>query len=140
MITESDGCTVQELNYVTRQILSSAGGDLYAIGNCDCYFLSAAADGEPAGYLRNKELFFIIDDPQTKAGPVLPAGEYLSLTYRGALNQTKRYVLAMLAYAEENGYRVVSDPVEMCRIDTFETEDYAEYVTELQMRVERAAR
>jgi len=137
VITDSDGCTIQELNYVTRQIFSATDCDLYTIGNCDCYFLSTTGDNYSNDYLRNKDLFFLIDDPGDHTDLLLPAGDYLTLTYRGELAQTKKYVMRMLAYAREHRYRVVSDPVEMCWIDTFETEDYAEYVTELQIRVEK---
>jgi effector-binding domain-containing protein len=48
-------------------------------------------------------------------------------------------VLNMLEYGRAKGYRIVSDPIEMCRIDAFETEDKSEYVTELQIQVEYGA-
>ena len=97
--------------------------------------MSTTGDSYSTDYLRNKDLFFIVDERSDKLDLVLPEGLYLSLSYRGELLQTKQYVLQMLDYARQQNYRIMSDPIEMCLIDTFETEQYDEYVTELQIAV-----
>jgi effector-binding domain-containing protein len=42
----------------------------------------------------------------------------------------------MLEFAENNNYKVISDPVELYKIDVHETSVIDEYLTELQLQVE----
>ncbi len=135
IVIESLGNTVPELNYVTRVLLSVDERALYSIGNCDCYLLDAEETDNDSLYLTNKNIFFLLDERTPKSNFTLPQGTYLSVSYTGELRQTRTYVEKLMNYCLEKGLRAISDPIEMCRIDTFETDRQEEYVTEIQLRV-----
>ena len=66
---------------------------------------------------------------------VLPAGRYLSMTYRGDLTKTKELLPQLYTYAQDHQLEIASDPVEMCHIDDYETNDDSEYIIELQFMI-----
>lgn len=138
VVAESDGNTNDELYYITSLFLSHTNEKLYTIGNTDCYFLSSTEDGASENYLKNKKLFLILNKPSKDVNLILPSGLYATVVYKGSLKSTKYLVQKMLNYIRLNNLRAISEPIEMCKIDTFETDNENEYVTELQIQVEKS--
>lgn len=57
------------------------------------------------------------------------------MTYRGFLTKTKELLPKLYKYAKYHQLEIAGDPVEMCHIDDYETNDENEYIIELQLMV-----
>lgn len=105
------------------------------IGACDCYTLDLEHSNPESSYYRTKNLFFYSDLITYDSNFSLPAGKYLSITYKGALSQTKKFVPKLIKYAKAHKLTLVDEPIEFCHIDDYETANEEEYITEIQWRV-----
>lgn len=81
-------------------------------------------------------VFFILDYDEPEYDFVLPAGEYLSLYYRGDYRQSSDRILDVLNFVKEKGYPILSDPFEIYEIDNRDTINSEEFLTEIQVRIE----
>ncbi len=80
-------------------------------------------------------VFFTVSvpvDPDT----YLPEGLYLTTYYHGGYENTARLIPQMLQYAQEHGYRLAGNVLEIYALDIHETAHPEEFVTKLQFRVE----
>lgn len=80
-------------------------------------------------------VFFILDYDDPEYDFVLPAGEYLSLYYRGDYRQSSDRIFDVLNYAKEKGYQLLGDPFEIYEIDNRDTINNEEFLTEIQVRI-----
>lgn len=65
-----------------------------------------------------------------------PSGQvYLSDIPR-ALTKTRELLPKLYEYAKSHQLQLAGDPIEMCHIDDYETNDENEYIIELQIRLE----
>ena len=81
-------------------------------------------------------VFFILESETPDYDFILPAGEYLSYFYGGGYEQNAERMAEVLAYAENNGLRLLGDPFEMYEIDNRDTMREEEFLTEIQVLVE----
>lgn len=123
------------VDYYLVKYMHSQNHKVDTIGACDCYTLDPKNSDPNSDYYRTKNVFFYSSTLPYHSNSVLPAGKYLSLTYRGSLKKTKKLVPQLYAYAEEHDLTVVGDPMEFCLIDDYETDDENEYLTEIQLAV-----
>ncbi|WP_340398393.1 MerR family transcriptional regulator [Paenibacillus sp. FSL H8-0079] len=85
-------------------------------------------------------VFFIFDSECTDTldfDYFLPAGDYLSLHYRGSYEQSYEKVMEVVKYAKENDLSLLGDPFEVYEIDNRDTMMSDQYLTEIQVRVEQ---
>lgn len=105
------------------------------IGACDCYTLDTTkfdADGDFAA----KNVFLFSEELPYTPNYFLPAGKYLSLCFNGEYSKTQTLYKKLLSYAKSKNYEIVSDLLEFCHIDEYETNDISEFLTELQVQIE----
>jgi DNA-binding transcriptional MerR regulator len=119
--------------------LARASGDfpekIATIGCCDCYILDPTARNAAGTDYRTKGVFFYSSHLNLPCNHVLPAGDYLSVCYRGDFSKSLDLVPKMFQEAERLGLAPAGDPMEFCHIDRFETADRDEYLTEIQLPV-----
>ncbi|MDY3960552.1 MerR family transcriptional regulator [Romboutsia timonensis] len=87
-------------------------------------------------YNEFKSVFCFLEDEEEIYNIIFNEGYYLTLTYKGKYKNNKHYINKMFKYIEEKGYKVISDPIEIYKIDIHETEDINEFVTEIQIPVD----
>lgn len=133
---KGDGISDREIDFVIKDFLSKNNQEFNMIGSCDCYTLNINESNSNLDYYPTKDIFLISSSSSGKANYILPEGNYLSITYKGPYIKTKQLVPNMLDYCIKNNLRVCGDPIELCKIDDYETDFEDEYVTEIQIRVE----
>lgn len=69
----------------------------------------------------------------------LPAGDYITVRFRGTHEGGAEYYEQLLCYAAEKGYALAGDSVEVTLIDAGFTNNEGEYVTEIQLPVGKSA-
>lgn len=67
----------------------------------------------------------------------IPAGIYLTVRYRGAV-QSEKYIRMLMNYAQLNGFRIIGPYLEWCLLDIHTTDLQSEAVMENQVLVELA--
>ena len=87
-------------------------------------------------YNEFKSVFCFLGDEEEIYNIIFNEGYYLTLTYKGKYKNNKHYINKMFKYIEEKGYKIISDPIEIYKIDIHETEDINEFVTEIQIPVD----
>lgn len=124
------------VDYYLIKYMQGHGIHVNTIGACDCYTLDLPGSNPASLYYKTKNVFFYATYfPPEECNYYLPAGKYLSLIYRGDLTKTKKLMPKMFSYAEKNGLTICGEPVEMCHIDNYETDNENEYIVELQIPV-----
>jgi effector-binding domain-containing protein len=58
------------------------------------------------------------------------------LVYRGPLTRTKELMPRLFEYAKAHHLKIMGDPIEMCRLDEYETDHDEEFITELELPVQ----
>lgn len=130
------GISDTEIDFVIKDFLSKNNQEFNMIGSCDCYTLNINEPNFNSDYYRTKDIFLISSSFRGKENYILPKGDYLSITYKGPYIKTKQLVPTMLDYCKKNNLKICGDPIELCKIDDYETDCEDEYVTEIQIRVE----
>ena len=87
-------------------------------------------------YNEFKSVFCFLEDEEEIYNIIFNEGYYLTLTYKGKYKNNKHYINKMFKYIEEKGYKIISDPIEIYKIDIHETEDINEFITEIQNLVD----
>ncbi len=127
----------EEADFLIKKLHKKHEDKLYLLGN-NYVGVTMNLDKVKEGiYNAYTSVFFILDSDDRAFDRVIPKGKYLSLSYRGSYEKTKDFIPLMMEYADKNNYIVLSDPIELYRIDVHETSNVDEYLTELQMLVEK---
>ncbi|NUU74997.1 MerR family transcriptional regulator [Paenibacillus xylanilyticus] len=128
----------EEMDYAIKKLHQKHKGHILDFGN-QLYGASVSLEELNHG-LRDvfNSVFFIFDSDG--AGLIdpdygLPAGDYLSLYYRGDYRQSHEKMLDVVAYAGEHGFRLLGDPFEIYEIDNRDTIITDQFLTEIQVRV-----
>ncbi|ANF97719.1 MerR family transcriptional regulator [Paenibacillus bovis] len=82
-----------------------------------------------------ESVFFILEPNEFDYDFVLPAGDYLSVCYRGGYHQSAERIREILDYAEQAGLDILGSPFEIYEVDNRDSMREEEYVTEIQLRV-----
>ncbi|MEK3882009.1 MerR family transcriptional regulator [Paenibacillus sp. PL2-23] len=80
-------------------------------------------------------VFFLMEKGTKEWDFMLPAGQYLSLYYRGDYSQSSEKIQQVLSYAQEKGLPTVGEPFEIYEVDNRDTIRSEEFLTEIQIRV-----
>lgn len=124
--------TDEQMDMLIKRLLNKDAPNLYIIGNNRIGSIIPLKSLERKLY-RDYESVFIID----KAGKEeLPAGEYLTVCYRGDCNQNALFLPNLLEYAKEQNLTPAGPVLEILWIDIHQAEDTREHITELQLRCE----
>lgn len=125
----------EEMDFAIKKLHNKHEGKIRDLGN-QLYGASISVEDL---YKGNKDIihsvFFILDDEEADYDDVLPAGDYLSLYYRGDYRQSPDRIMDILSYAQERGYQLLGDPFEIYEIDNRDTMNSEEYLTEIQVRI-----
>ena len=126
------------MDFVIKKLHMKHADKIRDLGNqtIGAFFSSEAlAEGRANVY---DSVFFVLDEP-CAGGFTLPAGEYLSYFYRGGYAQNAARLRELAEYAGSHGFCAAGEPFELYEIDNRDTMLEEEFLTEIQMRVERAA-
>lgn len=126
----------EEADFLIKKLHKKHEDKLYLLGNNYVGVTMELAKVKEEIFNSYKSVFFILDKDDKNYDKIIPKGKYLTLSYRGSYEKTNKFLPMMIKYADENNYRVISDPVELYKIDIHETSIVDEYLTELQLQVE----
>lgn len=122
----------EEMDVLIKQLLNKNPEKLYIIGS---NHIGSIIPAESARNQRCREYtgVFMIDE---EGDTVIKGGSYLTISYRGNCEQNYQFLPRLFSYAENKGYRIVSDVYEILWVDIHVSGLEEEHITELQVRVE----
>lgn len=86
-------------------------------------------------YNHFQSVFFISDWENHNS--VIPKGEYASLFYWGEYERVKELLPPLYQWIQDQGFKVCGVPMELYHIDMSDTNLHSEYLTEIQVKVEK---
>lgn len=132
---QEDVILEKEIDFLLKKLEGKHQDYIKVIGT-QC--MGAVLDGASLArgiYNHFSSVFFLTPD----RGPhdaLLPAGQYANLFYRGSYDRLEEHFRALLAGVRDRGLSPAGPALELYRIDAHDTNEEAEYVTQLQLRVE----
>lgn len=138
IMISKDNVPNEYVDYAIADYMRAHPQQINTIGACDCYTLDIEHSNPESPQLRTKNVFFYSPDPIYDSNYILPAGKYLSVTYPGDYDETKKWVEKAIEYAKEHHLKFIGDPVEFCHINEYETSRGDEFVLEVQIPVQES--
>ena len=126
----------EEFDFLIQKLQKDYENRFTILGNNNIgssFFLDKIKQGI---YNEFKSVFCFLEDEEEIYNIIFNEGYYLTLTYKGEYKNNKHHINKMFKYIEEKGYKIISDPIEIYKIDIHETEDINEFVTEIQIPVD----
>lgn len=121
-----------EMDVLIKRLINMDEKHLYVIGSHQIGTAISLESFRETGKLRYAGVFVISDQgPQE-----LPAGTYLTVTYRGDYAKSEIWAHRLLEYARRQGIRLKGDFLEILWVDIHISADKEEHVTELQILTE----
>ena len=121
-----------EMDILIKRLLNKDPARMGVIGNQQIGSALALEKARAGDFSRYSGAFLL----SPKGSCALPAGQYLTVRYKGSYRRTARFVPRLLDYAQAHGLTPAGDILEFLCIDIHTSCDKAEHVTELQLRVE----
>lgn len=131
---EVDATQDEEIDFALNILNKKFEHKLYLVNN---YQIGASQRLEllkKEGYGHFQSVFYILPTEDYDCDFTLPAGRYLSQHYRGDYENATECLQSMLAYAEAHDLALAGELFELYKIDIHETNDCAEFLTEIQIR------
>ena len=126
----------EEFDFLIQKLQKDYENRFTILGNNNIgssFFLDKIKQGI---YNEFKSVFCFLEDEEEIYNIIFNEGYYLTLTYKGEYKNNKHHINKMFKYIEEKGYKIISDPIEIYKIDIHETGDINEFITEIQIPVD----
>ena len=121
-----------EMDMLIKKLLNMDRDHLYLIGNNQIGTAISMKAAAETGRIRYEGVFVIDENGEQ----VLPAGDYLTVTYRGKYEKSRDWVKKLLSYARAHGIRLKGDILELLWVDIHISADEEEHITQLQVLTE----
>lgn len=125
----------ENVDYLVQRLSEKFEDKFYILGNSNfgaVFDSNSISDGI---YNIYKHTFCLLDDDATDYNFILDEGYYVTYTYKGNYNQYKQVFDMLYKFIEINKYTISGDPIEIYKIDVYETSIEDEYVTQVQIPV-----
>lgn len=130
----SEGYTkAEEMDILIKRLINMDQNNLYIIGNNQVGTVIPTESVQKDSSITYQSVF-VLDE---RGDTVIPEGTYLCAAYRSSYDQSAELCRQLIDYAAEHDLTIAGDILEFLWIDIHTTSDETEYVTQLQMRVEK---
>lgn len=89
------------------------------------------------GHFNGKRLMLLSELPIGSEDDAIPAGRYVSVTFRGSLQRTPEIYRRIVSYLDENDLEPLGDPVEFWDVNEYSSICEDDYIHTLQQRVRK---
>lgn len=125
-----------EIDYALKKLESRHAELLRGLGSL-CMGARLDGQGIARGDFSHYSGVFFLGEELRGCPVILPAGEFLCVVYAGGYENFPTNCRHLLEYAKAQGLVPIGDPIELYHIDAHDTDDVAEYRTEIQLLVGR---
>ncbi|MGL4911660.1 MAG: MerR family transcriptional regulator [Romboutsia sp.] len=125
----------ENVDYLIQKLSEKFEDKFYVLGNSNfgAVFNSDSISNNIFNIYKNT--FYLLDDNATNYNFILDEGYYVTYTYKGDYKQYLQIFDMLYKFIEVNQYTILGDPIEIYKIDVYETSIEDEYVTQVQIPV-----
>lgn len=135
LTVESNVSFDENVDYLIQRLSEKFDNKFYILGNSN---FGAVFDSNSISkdiYNSYKHTFCLLDDNSPNYNFILDEGYYVTYTYKGDYKQYSKVFDMLYKFIEINKYTILGDPIEIYKIDVYETSIEDEYVTQVQIPV-----
>lgn len=125
----------EEVDYLIKKLQKKHEDKFYLLGNTKVGAIYNLESLKKGTYNEYKSVFCLLNPKENNYNLLLPAAHYVSISYKGPYASNKEYVDMLFSFINENNYKIMSDPIEIYKIDVHETSLQEEFITEIQVPV-----
>ncbi|MCY6960287.1 MerR family transcriptional regulator [Clostridium brassicae] len=125
----------EEIDYMMKKLQKKHKDNFYLLGNTKVgaiYNLNSLKNGI---YNEYQSVFCLLEDNKTNYDLLLQKGYYASISYKGNYSYNKQYLSSLFFFINKNKYKIISNPIEIYKIDVHETSLEEEFITEIQIPI-----
>lgn len=134
----------EEMDFLIQRLHRQYEGILPHLGTLEIGGRLARAELETGRSNVYDSVFFVLEgheeDDAAPYDELLPAGDYLTLRYRGPYEQNGAVYRQLVSYATDCGIELDEQPYEFYEIDNRDTADPSEFLSRVEMRVASSTR
>lgn len=132
---DSNESFAENNDYLIQKLREKFEDKFYVLGNSNFGAVFDSKSISNGIYNFYKHTFCLVNDDAPEYNFVLDEGYYVTYTYKGDYNQYEQVFKMLYKFIEVNKYTVLGDPIEIYKIDVYETSIEDEYVTQVQIPV-----
>lgn len=125
----------ENADYLIQRLNEKLEDNFYVLGNSNFAGVIDPKSIEKGIYNNYRSILCLLEDDAINYNLILEEGYYVTYTYKGDYNQASTVIPMMYKFIEGNNYTVLGDPIEIYKIDIYETAVEAEYVTQVQIPI-----
>jgi DNA-binding transcriptional MerR regulator len=135
-LTVNSNVTFDEnVDYLIQRLNEKFDDKFYVLGNSNFGAVFDTKSVSKGIFNNYKSIFYLLDDNATNYNFIIDEGYYVTYTYKGDYKKTGKIIPMLNKFIEFNNYTVLGDPIEIYKIDIYETSIEDEYVTQVQIPV-----
>lgn len=136
VLTVNSNVTFDEnVDYLIQRLNEKFDDKFYVLGNSNFGAVFDTKSVSKGIYNNYKYIFCLLDDDADNYTYTIDEGYYVTYTYKGDYRQSGKIFPMLFKFIESNNYTILGDPLEIYKIDVYETSIEAEYVTQVQIPV-----
>lgn len=136
ILTVNSNVTFDEnVDYLIQRLNEKFDDKFYVLGNSNFGAVFDTKSVSKGIYNNYKYIFCLLDDDADNYTYTIDEGYYVTYTYKGDYRQSGKIFPMLFKFIESNNYTILGDPLEIYKIDVYETSIEAEYVTQVQIPV-----
>lgn len=125
----------ENVDYLIQRLSEKFEDKFYILGNSNFGAIFDSSRISNNIFNSYKYTFCLLDDNATNHNFILDEGYYVTYTYKGDYKQYCKIFDMLYKFIEINKYTILGDPIEIYKIDIYETAIEDEYVTQVQIPV-----
>lgn len=123
----------EDIPYAFARYTADHHEKLQVLNTLNCYRVDTSRTFK--GCFPAKAILLYCQDPSFKGDYDLPAGDYACFTFSGNFSRCKEIYDRMVGDLSCMGYEESGDPLEFCLIGEYESDDFDEYVSRIEIPV-----
>ncbi|MEF9990463.1 MAG: MerR family transcriptional regulator [Romboutsia sp.] len=125
----------ENVDYLIQKLSEKFEDRFYILGNSNFGAVFNSESFSNNIFNNYKHTFYLLDENATNYNFILDEGYYVTYTYKGDYTQYCQVFDMLYKFIEINQYTILGDPIEIYKIDVYETSLEDEYVTQVQIPV-----
>lgn len=125
----------ENVDYLIQTLNEKFEDKFYLVGNSNFGAVFDSTSISQDIFNNYKHIFCLLDEYSTNYNFIIDEGYYVTYTYKGDYKKTSQILPMLYKFIRSNNYTILGDPIEIYKIDIYETSIEDEYVTQVQIPV-----
>lgn len=129
----------EDVDFLIQKLQKEYEDRFYILGN---HNIGAVFNGDQLErhiYTEFQSVFCLLENEAVDCNFILSEGLYVTCSYQGTYKKNRKIIPQMMDFIRNNHYHIVGDPIEIYKIDIHETGIEQEFVTEIQIPIQKGS-